>query len=368
MPTSVSRLAALVCCLAFAAAADDWQTLAERSHKALRSHYWNEQAQLFRSHAGKDDDKAFDYWWQAHALGAMADAVGRSSRVWSRSDLAAYRDGILRRNGKRWTNDFYDDEGWMTCSLLTAAAVTGDKTYHEPARLLWDDISMAWNDTHGGGIPWKKDQRKYKNAPANGPAIFAGAAFYRLERKPEDLAQAKRIHAWLMATLRDPATGFIWDGINRTGDGTIDKGWRFTYNQGITIGACLELWRATSEKTYLEDAERTGEAALGAFFDAGTNLCTEDGKGDGGLFKGILVQHLPTLAQASPKLAPRIRTVLEANGRRLAAIQNGRDDALIPGHWAKDAATANLELSVHLSGVMLAEALVRLDRPAPDAR
>jgi len=45
----------------------------------------------------------------------------------------------------------------------------------------------------------------------------------------------------------DPATGFVWDGKNRTGDGHIDKDWEFTYCQGVFIGAGVELYgsRAT---------------------------------------------------------------------------------------------------------------------------
>ncbi len=165
-----------------------------------------------------------------------------------------------------------------------------------------------------------------------------------------------------MQTLRDPASGMIWDGINRTGDGKIDKGWRFTYNQGIFIGASLELYHATKDARYLADAERTAGAALDAFFP-GTGLCREGGKGDGGLFKGILVRHLGSLMSASPKLAPRIRSALEANANRLKQVQADKPDALLPTTWDAGTAPDDLDLSVHLSGVLLMEALARHDMP-----
>lgn len=344
---------------------EQWIVAADRAQTALKQHYWDAKTRLFTSRADRPDDPkaGFNYWWQAHALTAVAQAVARTSTVWSAKDLAALRDGILARNGNHWTNEYYDDMGWMAIAMLdadAATAATKDRAYRVIARTLWDDIRVAWNDQHGGGIPWRKTQRDYKNAPANGPAILIGAALYRAEKKPADLTEAKRIHAWLVKTLRDPQSGFIWDGINRTGDGKIDDKWRFTYNQGIFIGACLELHRATADAAYLADAERTAGAALRAFFPE-DGLCREGGNGDGGLFKGILVNHLATLARKSPTLAPRIRAALVANGQRLHRLQEERADALLPTTWESGTAPADLELSVHLSGVLLMEALVRAD-------
>src|ERR1043165_7043257 len=349
----LGALVSLALSITHGTAADDpWTVAAERAQAALKQHYWDAKARLFTSRADRaDDPKAgFNYWWQAHALTAVAQAVERRSTVWSAQELAALRDGILARNGDRWTYDYYDDEGWMACAMLDATAATRDPAYRVIARTLWDDLRIAWNEQHGGGIPWRKTQRDYKNAPANGPAILIGAALFRAERRPDDLVQARRLHPWLVETLRDPASGLIWDGINRTGDGKVDRGWRFTYNQGIFIGACLELHRATKDTAYLADAERTGGAALEAFFPGG-GACREGGGGDGGLFKGILVRHLAPLAQASSTLAPRIRTAREANGPRLRQLQDAPPHALLPTPWDAGTAPADTELSVHLSGV-----------------
>ncbi|HEX3135384.1 MAG TPA: glycoside hydrolase family 76 protein [Planctomycetota bacterium] len=348
--------------IAFSASAADktWVDAAECAQSALKQHYWNATTHVFRNRADRDDEagKGFNYWWQAYAVTCVAQAVQRGSRVWAKADLAALREGILARNGGHWTNDYYDDESWMACAMLDAAAATGEAAYRVVARKLWDDIHIAWNDNYGDGIPWRKTQLDYKNAPANGPAIFIGAVLFQADRKADDLAQSQRIYEWLVKTLRDPQSGLIWDGINRTGKGTVDKAWRFTYNQGIFIGACLELHRATHEARYLADAERTGTAALDAFFAANNGLCHEGGNGDGGLFKGILVRHLATLAVASPQLAPRIRSALEANGQRLAQLQGEHPDALLPTTWDAGPAPADLELSAHLSGTILMEALI----------
>jgi predicted alpha-1,6-mannanase (GH76 family) len=357
-----------------AAERERWRNAAEMAESSLRQHFWDPSTHLFHNRAdhapardnGNDSDKGFNYWWQAHALMAMAAAVGRGSTVWSAAELGSFRDALLARNGGHWTNDYYDDEGWMACAMLQAGAATGDASYHGVARLLWDDVRVAWNDACGGGIPWRKTQRDYKNAPANGPAVVIGASLFLADRTNEDLAQAVRIDEWLVKTLRDPKDGLIWDGVNRTGTKEIDRTWRFTYVQGIFIGGCLALHRATKEDRYLADAERTGSAALDRFFAGPGGLCTDQGgKGDGGLFKGILVHYLGQLAQASPALAPRIRSALEANGRRLGLLQAEHGDALLPANWSDGAAPADLELSVELSGVLLDEALCALTREGP---
>lgn len=62
-----------------------------------------------------------------------------------------------------------------------------------------------------------------------------------------DLVLAKQVYEWLEANLVDPETGFVWDGKNRQVDGKIDKAWAFTYNQGVRIGAGVELYRATND-------------------------------------------------------------------------------------------------------------------------
>jgi predicted alpha-1,6-mannanase (GH76 family) len=107
------------------------------------------------------------------------------------------RDALFARNGRHWTNDYFDDEGWMASAMLDAGAATHNAAYHAIARELWEDIHAAWNDSFGGGIPWRKTQRDYKNAPANGPAILIGASLFRTDHRPDDLAQAVRIDAWL---------------------------------------------------------------------------------------------------------------------------------------------------------------------------
>lgn len=68
----------------------------------------------------------------------------------------------------------------------------------------------------------------------------------------------------------DPETCFVWDGMNREGDGKIDKEWKFTYCQGVMLGAALEYYRITGEKEQLELAEKIARRAV-------VELAGEDG-------------------------------------------------------------------------------------------
>jgi predicted alpha-1,6-mannanase (GH76 family) len=353
---------AMVIASACASAAEEsFVPFAEHAQLALRHHYWDDHAHLFRNRADQGDPAMgdFNYWWQAHALSAVSLAVARGSTVWQAADLVALRTALLARNGGHWTNDYFDDEGWMAIAMRDAAAATGDQGFRAVGRLLWDDIRVSWNDSCGGGIPWRRQQRDYKNAPANGPAMLLGAAFAQDGGQAEDLPAASRIATWLLATLRDPGSGLIWDGINRTGKNEIDKGWRFTYVQGIVIGACLEMRRATHQDTWRESADCIASAALTEWFAADTGLCRDHGgKGDGGLFKGILVRYLGALAAESPTLRGRIRSALAANARRLGTLQAAREDALLPATWDAGSAPGDLELSTHLSAVLLGEGLL----------
>ncbi|MFC3790482.1 glycoside hydrolase family 76 protein [Paenibacillus sp. GCM10012307] len=79
-----------------------------------------------------------------------------------------------------------------------------------------------------------------KNTPANAPAAILAARLFRRRGDAADLEWAKRIYAWNKDNSADPESGFVWDGMNRLGNGEIDKDWAFTYCQGVFIGAGLE--------------------------------------------------------------------------------------------------------------------------------
>lgn len=265
-------------------------------------HYWNNDTNMFNNaYECNNCNEQFHYWWQAHAIDTLIDAYERTGDDEYISRATALYDSIIQRNNGI-TNNFYDDMLWMGLALFRLYEHTNNSEHEQAVFTLWEDIKNGWSDEFGGGIAWNKSQLDYKNTPSNAPAVILSARLYEQYGNPDDLEWAKKIYEWQRSTLVDPETGFVWDGINRTGDGTIDKHWEFTYNQGVYIGASLELYRITGETEYIEAARETAGAGIERLVSSPeTNILKDEGGGDGGLFKGILIRYLGQLVAEDPE-------------------------------------------------------------------
>jgi predicted alpha-1,6-mannanase (GH76 family) len=296
----------------------------------------------------------------AHAVEALVDGMIRTGNSLYSDTLAEFHEGLLKRNGGAWPNSLYDDMEWMAIAWLRAYEATNEEKYKQAALVLWDDIKTGWNDHMGGGIAWQKSQLDYKNTPANAPAIILAARLHRAFGKGEHLKWALKIYDWQKRALVDPDSGFVWDGINRTGEGVIDKDWEFTYCQGVFIGAAHELYRTTGNEFYLFDAERTANTAIDRLTNKETALLPNEGKGDGGLFKGILVRYAANLAADYPSRFPKLADVLLRNA--VSLWNEGRDEArtLFGPDWNQPPGET-VELGTQISGIILLEMSSKLE-------
>ncbi|MBB3113929.1 putative alpha-1,6-mannanase (GH76 family) [Paenibacillus phyllosphaerae] len=339
-----------------------WTARAEAAQQALEQLYWNPSINLYDIEIPCPDgacNTIFHYWWMAHAVDALVDGLERTGHAAYKERLAAIHDGLLARNGGAFPNELYDDMEWMAIAWLRAYQATGEERYKDAALVLWEDIQTGWNDHMGGGIAWQKSQLDYKNTPANAPAVILAARLFREFGRDEDLAWALRIYAWQKSNLVDPETGFVWDGMNRTGDGSIDKDWKFTYCQGVFIGAGVELFRCTGNASYLADAVRTAGAARDELVGAVTGVLPDEGDGDGGLFKGILVRYLGELTAVAPE-EQTVAQLLEQQADTLWT--EGRDERnVFSTSWGSKPAD-RVTLSTQLSGIMLLEQLALLEK------
>ena len=340
----------------------DWSAQASQIFEALISSFWNDSDGMFEVRvpfvsAGYDlPSDPFHYWWQAHALDSLVDAHLRSGDALHLERAARLLGGIVRKNGSL-TNDYYDDMQWLALSCLRAWDASRNPVFKDAALALWADIQGGWNDACGGGIAWRKPQLDYKNTPANAPAAILAARLYTRFGDASNLEWARRIFDWLIAHLIDPESGFVWDGMNRLGDGAVDRDWMFTYCQGVTIGAALELHAITGDAQLLEIARRTARAARDRLSDPLTGAMPDEGTGDAGLFKGILVRYLEQLVTVTGDAATR--DWLEINA---AVAWQHRDAAtgLSGTSWTTQPQFP-LDLSSALSGAMLFETMARLE-------
>src|SRR5262249_46251925 len=103
---------------------------------------------------------------------------------------------------------------------------------------------------------------------------------------------ARRAYRWSERCLGTP-TGLVADHIDR--DGTVDER-TWSYNQGAMIATGVSLYRATGDRQFLHDAERTATAALALLKDP-------LGSGEPASFLAIFYRDLLVLKAPSGRAA-----------------------------------------------------------------
>lgn len=369
------------------------QTWAERADVAQRSLdlLWGAPwPQLLHNAHPVRDESTFNYWWLAHVVDVRLDGFARSGDVAYLEAARSTARNIRERNGDSVVNDYFDDMLWYALALLRLVeaeeAAGGDgQEWLEQVQQLWQHVlEHGWTSVHGESMSWRRQQPDYKNTPANGPFIILGARLARRSDAAEPLARARTAMAWLQTNLvRDD--GFVWDGLGREGGAAVDTHWRFTYNQGLYIGACVEMFRSDGDTAWLTEAERTALVAIselapdGVFLRDGADLDDRvpdvDG-GDTGLFKGIWYRYAALLLQDRdvPAVREVIRTSTEALWRHdllsvdEIALADGApwavsgEPVLRAGDdWRRPAPT-EVGYSTQLSAIMATEVRAALER------
>jgi predicted alpha-1,6-mannanase (GH76 family) len=346
---------------------ENWAQRAERLQQSLNRYYaprvrlpWAPPLRNWHP-AAFGDFKSLNYWWQAHAIEARLDAFERDGAQQRLAQAERNFRYVVWRNGRSLFNDYFDDMGWMGIAALRLADLTGYTRYRQAAAALWRHVrEQGWNDAAGGGIAWQKRQLHYKNTPSNGPFIILGARLYQRTGEAEYLEWAARAFDWLDGTLRR-SDGFIDDGINRKEDGRTDD-WKFSYNQGLYIGACAEL--AAIGRTGL--TARAFETERAAFAALAVDGVPDDrgGGGDVPLFKGVWYRYAAQLAMsagAASDDSERVRAHLITGCDTLWARALQGDNLLAGLDWHKPA-TGRVSLSAQLAAVIATEACARLAR------
>ncbi|RYY57115.1 MAG: glycosyl hydrolase family 76 [Chitinophagaceae bacterium] len=343
------------------AAAIEWDKAADSSTSTLMSKFWNPSGNYFND---KNTSTGFNYWPQAHGLDVLVDAFLRTGNAEYKTYMDKWFSGVPVKNGNGFLNEFYDDMGWNALAMLRAYEATKDEKYKTAVEALWTDIKGGWNQTMNGGIAWRKSMPWYKNTPANGPAAILAARLYRNFSRPDDLDWSKKIYGWMKDSLYNNNTGWVYDGINSANDGVRNTEWKFTYNQGLFLGAATELYLLTNNVAYLNDALRAANFTLSdnVLTNFTDNLLRDEGGGDGGLFKGVLVRYLTQLILAPGMVSSdktRYVNYLKNNAQTLWTKGTDKNYLLYGSYW-KTPPGASTDLTIQLSGAMLVEAAALL--------
>lgn len=337
----------------------DWSAAADSSSRALAGVFWDEAEHYFRT--DNHGNKTFQYWPQAHALDVLIDAYERSGSDFYRAYFSLWFDGVRKKNGNRWYNNFFDDMEWIALALLRACKATGEEKYKAAALELWGYIREGWNEYAGGGIAWEREGHLWsKNACSNGPACILAARLYRETGDQTCKEWALNIYKWQKSTLFDRHTGAVYDNIDgRTGKK--NTSWIFTYNQGSFIGAAVELHKITGDKAYLTDAVLAAEYATTVLLTG--EVLKDEGSGDGGLFKGIFVRYFTELIrqeQLSKAVRERYAQFLQRNAETLWTKGANKDGVLFAADWSQKPG-AETGLTEQTSGCTLMEAMSLLN-------
>lgn len=287
----------------------------------------------------------WNYWWQAHLIDCLVDAQQRAPTDTRQRLTARVVRSVWLRNGG-WCNSYHDDMAWLALALSRLDQVSA-RAHTRARSMLLSHLRAA---REAGIVAWRcRDD--FLNAPANAPLAV-------LLAREGDVGAASMIVGWLQATLVDPATGLVIDGVRRDGrrESTL-----YTYNQGTALGALVEISRVDPNPAWAEHAVDLVDAIRAGLTRDG--VLVADGGGDGALFAGICARYLG-LAARRLGLDTAADIVL-ASAR---AAWDGRDPATgrFAADWSRRAdGERDDDLSAQLSAWMTLEAAAALTRRPP---
>ncbi|MEH1124371.1 glycoside hydrolase family 76 protein [Micromonospora sp. CPCC 206061] len=275
-------------------------------------------------------------WWQSgNALQALLDYMLRSGDteyLWVLDHTVeiqrrVYMDGEFR-------SDSTDDTAWWALAMVRAYDLTGHGRYLDIARTGAEWIGGYWDATCGGGVWWDVPQRTYKNAISNELYLKLLAALHnRLPGDTSYLELAVETWRWFDASGMLNEDGLVNDGLRHCVN---NGGETWTYNQGVILGALVELHRATGDDALLAVARRIATATTTSEYLSPGGILTEPSEkvgadDDAPSFKGIFVRNLDELDRYVAERPYRSYLARQAE----SLLANASDGAHRYGiHWA----------------------------------
>ncbi len=237
-------------------------------------------------------------WWNAaNALEALLDHALLTGTNFSSSVMT----NTYERNVKnKFFSHYYDDEGWWALAWVKAYDLTQDKRYLASAQTLFEDMCQGWDDVCGGGLWWKKD-RTYKAAIQNELFLTVAARLFERVAGAIYLEWTYKEWDWFRKSGMLNAHSLVNNGLNDACQNDGQPPW--TYNQGVILGALVEMYKIqqssseTAAAHFLRQAQRIADAAITTLVNENgilTEPCEADnGCGsDGTQFKGIFMRNL----------------------------------------------------------------------------
>jgi len=167
-----------------------------------------------------------------------------------------------------------DDTEWWALTWIDAYDLTGDQTYLNEAVTIANYVSTQWDTSTCGGGVWWNTQDTYKNAITNALYVRLTASLHN--RIPGDtawLAKANTAWNWFLSSGMIDSNGLVNDGLTSSCGNNGETVW--SYNQGMTIGAADEMYRATGNAADLNEARYLANSAVNSSALVSNGLLTE---------------------------------------------------------------------------------------------
>jgi len=251
-----------------------------------------------------------DWWTSANQLETVIDY----SRETGASDYIAEIDNTFTKNqaGDFDRFGYYDDDGWWAMAWLKAYDLSHQDKYLDMAKKIFARMAGGWDDKCGGGIYWASAKAgaaglKNKNAIPN--SLFLQVAAKLHQRTVGDtgagsyLDWAQREWSWFKSTGMIGADQRVVDGLSDL-SACKPGGPVFTYNQGVLVGALVDLADAAGDAALVDQASAIADATMKTMADAngtlketpcGGDICTQ--------FKGVFMRNLAHLYRVRPSAA-----------------------------------------------------------------
>jgi hypothetical protein len=203
---------------------------------------------------------------------------------------------------------YFDDNAWIAGAFLDWSSAHGGAPARKRAAQLFAEIVRAWDsnaqDPCAGGIFWTDATgNRDRNTVTTANAALLGLRLYKATHVASYLAWSTRLLAWVDQCMLG-TDDLYSDHIAL--DGTVDET-HWSYNQGLLIGALVELYGITHDAATLARAEQVGDAALAYFVDRWDS-------GEPPEFAAIFFRHL--LALAAVDLRPDYVAAAESYGEQ----------------------------------------------------
>ncbi|MFI6074283.1 glycoside hydrolase family 76 protein [Actinoplanes sp. NPDC051343] len=314
-----------------AAAADALMWAYQPDTAWWQSSWWNSADALTNLMAWMKRSGRTDYLW----------VVDRSFTV----NKAAFPAG--QKSSDPIEGDFIsravDDAAWWGLAWVQAYDLTRDSRYLSEATVIANYVSGFWDtSTCGGGVWWDRE-RTYKNAVTIGLYVRLAAGLHnRIAGDTTWLNRATTGWNWFTGSGLINSSGLVNDGL--TAGCANNGGTVYTYNQGLAIGAGVEVYRATGSSAVLATTRRLADAAttggtltrngiLTESCDGANSACDDNAKE----FKGIFMRYLMELADVTGEAGYRAYARTQAD-----SVWNADRDSLnrLGERWSGVTSTA----------------------------